>query len=459
MQKKSEAFPLFALLFITLALIFYALSYERGTLVVQYYSAPVALLFCGYTLRRYRKPCVYWLGAAFIGWFILSRILAGELYLENSYWHLAGLLVTYALAFPFAYATEDAQRRKGIIMVAVVLSVSFTLFALLSIIGILTGQNIVLPWLNSEFGIHNAKLYANQHSNGSAILFLIGMLFTFFWMFKLRRRQLIAPGVMMCLICYAGIALTVSRTVMIECSLALGTLAGLAVWRSGIRSGKLRFAAALTVGLVFLLLSYMGYHAIARIPTLLTSHAAAQTVQQAEKTTQLVIAKRPLLDSLGTLSGRTQIYAAIIPMFRDHPQALLITGFLNSELVGVLHQYIPAEHVHMHNAWLQTLVNMGVPGLLLALCFTWLAVRSGLRTLLFWGKRTTADDKVLALMVLLLLVNSMFECVIFTETFNIGNVTFFLTLGYLLELERRLKVQNGSDPSEQPAAMPEKNPT
>lgn len=413
---------------------------------MQYYTGPLALVFFGMSLHSgiYHKRNVYWLGIVFIGWFVLSRILNGEFYLQNSWWHVSGLCVTYLLIFPFAFFLDDSARRRGLAVAAGIFSVAYALLAWISLIGMLRSKNIILPYLESELGVEGFRLYANQHPNGSATLFLIGLMLTLYLFFQYRKRWMIVPAVIMILGFYLGIALTVSRTVMAEFSFGMGLLTALVCLRRTFRHKWMRIVVTAAAFIAVVGITYASFDFAVDGMTSLQhkdwiSSAGAQTVTETAPTPdpQMNVVSRPLIKDVATLTGRTEIWNAAFMLIKERPKTVFI-GLLNSELLSELKKYVTIPADHTHNAWLQTFLNMGLPGLALAICFTLLALRCAWHILLCYSDRTTWSEKIMALLPLLLLVNSIAECVLFVEMFSYGNMIFFLTLGYMLELEKKL---------------------
>lgn len=447
MQTSRSSMRTLATAFLAVAactLILWSLSYDRAVLVMQYYTGPMALVFLGLNLQRgvYGRRSPYLLGITFVLWFVISRVLNGELYLQNSWWHLSSLCVTYLLAFPFAFATDDGQRRRGLTVVAWLFSIAFSLLAWLSVIAIVRGQNIVLPFLGSELGAESSRLTANQHPNGSAMLFLIAFVFSLYLAAHLRKRWVLFPAALMCLGCYLGIALTVSRTVMVELSLVMGAVAFLGCMRlKKLRRAALRFVCAAAAFVLAFGLCYASFDFAVRGVTavqqkqLLPTAAAQQQEPTPTPVPENVIKTRPMGKDLATLTGRSSIWNGAMSVIRNDPKVALI-GILDSEYVPRINEFMVFKVTHVHNAWLQTLLNLGLPALLMALCFTFLALRAGIRMLLIHKVRW--EDQLLALMPLLFLVNSLTECVLFVEMFSYANFAVFLSLGYLLEREKTL---------------------
>ena len=97
---------------------------------------------------------------------------------------------------------------------------------------------------------------------------------------------------------------------------------------------------------------------------------------------------------------------------------------------------------HSHNAWLETLLRLGLPGLLLSLVFSWKALCSSLCIL---GRPESGQwKKNIALLTLALMITSMVEPFLFITTAgtNYFDFIFFLCLGYLTLWSRELKEQH-----------------
>ena len=73
------------------------------------------------------------------------------------------------------------------------------------------------------------------------------------------------------------------------------------------------------------------------------------------------ISQRSLLADLATLTGRTDVYAAVPATFAQHPLAML-KGFDELEMMPAVNDNVEMHYNHMHNSFLQTLMLTGVPG-------------------------------------------------------------------------------------------------
>lgn len=433
------------------------LCYERGVLVRNTYLAPAVFAFAGMTLLcgRYQKRLELWLGAAFCAWYVVSRVLMGELYLEHSYLYLCNLCAAWMLALPFAHAVQD-ERQMGMRLFSWIYFLGFGALAWLSFLPVLQGGAMQLPWFGTEMGLgaDDRRLTIGLHPNGTGVMLLISLMMGVWLLASHRRRWLILPAALLMLGLYAGIGLTVSRTVMVQTGCFAGGLAAIAClrllpWKAWWK----KLLVALPVAAVCVVVVFLSFGLVTSGTETLIKTMGADAEAFPGKTglsysdyysypnypnvgslyEQGLIAQRSLLEDAATLTGRTDIWRGIARMVRDNPRVLL-TGTLNSSLEGVLMKY--TEHTHAHNALLHTLCNMGLPAMLIALFFTLRAVWCAARLLL--SPAASFSNQVLAVMLLVWLLGSIPESSLFVESFTPCNIPFFLTLGYALEAERKL---------------------
>ena len=132
------------------------------------------------------------------------------------------------------------------------------------------------------------------------------------------------------------------------------------------------------------------------------------------------------LKDLKTFNGRTPIWKSVAKAFQETPGAHLL-GFSDPRALEAW----PSYAVHTHNAWVETWVRLGTPGLVLALLFTVLAVWRILNVL--FGKNMDMGKKSIALVMLSLLGIGMLEPALFFayRSYYFTNVLFFLAFGYM----------------------------
>ena len=135
-----------------------------------------------------------------------------------------------------------------------------------------------------------------------------------------------------------------------------------------------------------------------------------------------------IAQDFGTFNSRTYIWSAAKFAIRENP-SILYWGIHNpGEYVSAYNFFMIG---HLHNAWMECLVGMGVAGLLMAVAFTLMTVWNALIVLLkhyqdVW-KRSAA------ILVLCLLVASVLEPYLFytTISYHLTDFIFFLCAGYL----------------------------
>jgi len=434
-DRKTHICALLILAAQALLMVLWAFAPLTAEKALPSFGIPLAFAFAGLALAscKRRPPLLYGMGLAAVVWYALSRMWLGDLYLTQSGLYFARTAVNHLVALPFAFVLGDGVRRRGLDLVAAIYALGLFVLALAGVLCTLLNLHIYLPPFSTEIYV-KGRLYAGQHPNGSAMLFLLGMLFTLYLMFRYPRWWTRVLGAVMLCTFYVGIAFTVSRTVMVECALGAAVLAFSVMMRlSRPRRMALRACAAVAVALVVLVACYAGLEGCISWQSGTVSHA--ETVIQEEA--PVTIDHRSLLNDMSTLTGRTEIYEAVLGYVGRHPDTLA-AGMLERDIVTNLRAEAFSQFVLAHNAWLQALLTTGLPGLLLGLYFTWVTLRLSVRGLLVHQARTSFADKVILLLPLLLVVNCITECVLFAEQFSVGNFAYLLCLGYALERDAAL---------------------
>ena len=130
----------------------------------------------------------------------------------------------------------------------------------------------------------------------------------------------------------------------------------------------------------------------------------------------------------GTLNSRTYIWSAAKFAIRETP-SILYWGIHNPGWYVSYYNFFPIAH--LHNAWMQCLVGMGLVGFLIAMLFTLMTVWNCLIILLkhyqdIWKRNV-------ALLALCLLVAAVLEPYLFytSVSYHLTDFLFFLCAGYL----------------------------
>lgn len=438
-SRRMQGFGLFTLVFTTLIMLILHFTPARGWPMLEHYALPLIFAFVGAVIMRQQKiRWDYVICALTLVWFIISRMLLGELYLQNSWEHFCRLAICYLLAFPFAFGAGDQERKIGLKCVAWIYLIVMFVIAVLSLMVAVFGQPIQLPMVeNGTIYIHDweKRLYAPKHPLTTASLFLVALMLGFWQLCNSRRLWIIVPGTIMCLCIYAAIGLTVSRTVMIQTALCAGFIGVAFVMHRRIPKVWIKVLACAAAFVVLLVCGYLGFS--------LTNHAVWKAsesipVASAETVQNTLVASRPLMADMATLTGRTGIYKGFFDMLRDHPLMLLLGG-LQDRALAVLNHYTPFYVDHAHNAYLEVLLYLGLPGLLIAV---YLVIRAlWLSFKVVFLQKSSFADKLLAAFTVSLLVITITEPYPFTRSVPLYNFFFFLIFGYLAETERSLRVK------------------
>ena len=152
------------------------------------------------------------------------------------------------------------------------------------------------------------------------------------------------------------------------------------------------------------------------------AEAETQTPTEPVKTLQ----GRSFLKDMPTFNGRTRIWAGSVRGAVHNPEILLCG---TDSVIGVLaEEGVRADHTH--NSYLETLLTLGLPGLLVALVLTVLAVRAAL--LLLW-RNTDVWKSSVALITLCMLGCSLLEPFLFAAKYyhHYLSLFFLAAVGYL----------------------------
>lgn len=423
-ECKQKKMGLVVILILALGVLAPMLHLEHGTLAMNHLIAPVLFAFWGFWVLTGcygRKNLYAWLGIAMIGWFYVSRVILGEPLLDESYSRLCGLCAAYLLALPFAGVMRDHVRKRGLLAVAVCYVAVMGVLGWLSIYAAFIGEIVTLPYLDTHIHISYGRLWMNTHPNTSACMLLIAFMLGVWLITRVRSR--VVHGLILAALAgmYLGIALTVSRTSMIQLACFVGGIIALGVLHLSIKTKWKRIALAVPAAAVCAVLVFLSFSLA--VDGINSMHALAESPK--------LIMERGFLDNLPTLTGRTGVYERAIQMLTTQPR-LLLFGVLDSEWMEVIRPGI--EDVHAHNSFLQTVLNYGLPALLLALALVFCALRSSLKLIL--NDKAAFSDQLLAGTLLVLLIGTITEPYLFTDNLTICNFAFMLVLGYVIETER-----------------------
>ena len=368
-------------------------------------------------------------GIAMVVLFSLNQIL--HQVLESEAKQVGTFVCAYALCFPFAAATQDAQRQKGLKWMAclfVGVGTLLTAYAALLLGGVLPG------YLQDYVYWDGARFYAMGHPNICATLLMIGMTFSVGFALQSRRLWAKAGLGVLALAQFAALSLTNGRTTIILTCLLLGGIA-FCVLRG---RGWKRFLPALLAAVVVMAAAFgmsravygwnqarlTGQRAGALAVPCITAKADDIQPEEALVSEQY---QGTLANDLKTLNGRTWIWKTAGWGLGDNPRI----KYIGTEYVEmVLSRYGPLPVYHTHNSWLEALYRMGLPGFGAALVITVLAVWSA--AVVLW-RNTDLWKSCVGLLILCLLGCAMLEPYLFVVdvSYYYLDFLFLMCLGYL----------------------------
>lgn len=404
-----------------------------------------------------KKKLYLCLGAVI--WFVIIEAIYSESRQLNE--RTIGI---YMMAFPFAAFVRDEKRGLNFIaklyVAATVVLMGYAIMLMMDLWP--DSMSKYMYW-------SGARLYLFRHANNTGCIFMIGISFSIALIIqentKWKKYLYMAIAVMQ----FWVLALTNCRTAIF---LNSAIIAGLVFFYVCRRGWKCFFVGAVSALLVMIALNVFSnmiwdmhneFLIIRQSPTQMEAVQAeseaevvycseiipdAKVTQTGDKATndmgevyseqkdklQFEGGQGSLLADIWTLNSRTLIWKATIQSIRDDPWILLrgtpdISGAIGNNF---------GTPVYPHNSWLNVLMGYGIPGLLIALAFTWIAVKNSL--LLLLKQKEQLWKKVIALMVLCLLAHGFLERFLF---FPITEHVFFdfiflLCTGYLSFWQQKL---------------------
>ena len=358
------------LLLLCVSLVMMAMP-ERERLLVYAVLWPLAMatmLLIALSVPKRTTPVV-WIGLAMVVWSFVCNVLNGDTYLQFNLRYVYGIALAFGLGLClFPVLSEKWEKWLPVFLLLFALYV-FAIAAI-SCYACFRDRLIQLPFAEGTIGITSYRLYAfNKHPNEIGCMLVMGLLC---WMVLALRSTrwywIIACLLAILPICFA-ISLSVSRTTITLAALALGGFCMVVLtkkhtlvrWIAGLAAMGVIFAGSLWVMMT-------------GIPQMLPKAVNTVPVEQQIADTAVVetqvthndnhIWQRSYTDGIGTFSMRTDIWRAGLQYLKDRPVTLLV-GSTDGAVARIPGQMLGRPEYHMHNAWLEVLLQAGIPGLLM----------------------------------------------------------------------------------------------
>ncbi len=422
-QDKSYRTALTVFLFLLYVLYMFTLdSVALSLYLLKSYGPLLVFAFIGISLYRrdYERKHIYFLGLAFILWYIITRIILGDKSLVRSSVTLIDLSVLYGLAFPFAKSSGDWNKRHIFDGIAIIYVITIAAASWLGVYYAVTDTGVFMPRSGSFYGLegHPGRFQLlGQNPNHSAVLISAAIMLTIYLLARYWKRQWIAPAAIVFLGLYSALAITDSRASSIAFLVAVALVAAVLASRIRVSSKGLKFILIILIVCVSVFVCYKGLD------------IATEVIGRNEDTVQ----NREVSLDINKMSGRAEIYQAVIHHIQEQPH-ILIHGLLDNQVTEKVIEETGYEYTHVHNSYLQTLMLTGIPGLLFSL---YLSLRLALATWKLFFTDAPLAEKFLPLIPIILLVTSLVESLVFVPFGNLywslTNFLFLFTSGYVLE--------------------------
>ena len=401
--------------------------------------API-LVFAVMGLGLYRGDyggiSLHSLGLVFVLWYVISRVFLGDGFLMRSFVTVMDLCVLYCVALPFVRLFGDGEKRRILDTLVLVYVLTLAVIAWMGIWFSLKHTGRTMPLSGQLFGLpEGGQLQILGQKPGVSALLLAAAFYMGVYLLAARwKKYWVAPAIAVLLGLYLALALTADRLGILAFGICFAVLGGVLAARIRISSKVIKVAVVVFVCLLCLLAALLGTQlaldVLSRISAAVSGNEAAGYVLAVNWNEQ---AKNSAPGEIRAYLGQVLSQNPRLMLLGSHDTAVM-TAF--TQLTGTVYQ-------QMHNSFLQVLMLMGIPGLLLALVLTAVVLWSALKLLL-----ATAElgEQLLCLAPLVLLIGGMGESVLFVPwssmSWSLLDFLFLLFCGYLLEAGKKYSIRD-----------------
>ena len=387
---------------------------------------------------------------AYTAWLFITRLLNTDMYLQNE----LDLVISRVLCCVILPVGMLLQPRERAVLLDIVIAIAGAFYLVTALMGLYAsvfGVYFYLPPENVVFGI-NHSFYANTfpyivawESNRTiaAVWFYLGWCMMAYEFFHCKNKLWRIPIAMAWFVFHLTLAFCFCRSLMLAVCVNVGMLLIL-LGMKFIKTKKLAVKAVAIVLIVVISLpiTYKSFELLrsgtaavynsldTKVERIADEFMAESYVDGAVEG-QSFDDSRDLKESVSNISNRGEIYASIIPTFKDDPLRLII-GKYSSKIMDIPNQYQSYPYFHMHNFLLQVLMLTGVIGFLLVLAFTVLMVIKMIRLFFSQHPEASMDVKILTLPISGIFIYGMLETILFTASADARALTDFRELCFFL---------------------------
>ena len=333
------------------------------------------------------------------------------------------LLSRYLVLLPYAALCRDEERcagLKGAGILTLLVCGWMCLWSLLLLLDLVpAGMQPYVNWSGARMNtLWNPIIFA--------VILFMGLALSIAGCFLAKKPWQKGALLLFALVQFFFISLTHSRTVLLMiCAFAVGVFF-LALGQGGVKKRMFWGLVGLLAAIALLFASDALYEANnRRLIRQMESQGVEFRLNDQGVITDGVTNQGSLKEDAGSLNGRTETWKKILSAFRQSRE-LQIFG------TSQFRKNIRKDISHAHNSWLDMLVSLGIPGLVLSLVLTAEILIALARTFLFCKNKARL---VVALWVLCMLPIGFMEPFLF-HTNHLGDL-FILASGYLWSWGRK----------------------
>ena len=374
-------------------------------------------------------------------WMVLTRILHDDLTVTPH-----GVCYFAAMFFAFyscGILLKDRQRESFMDMVAMAVGGVLLLWAMIGFVTALTGQSVK--------GFEMIRLLAERtpalmtfisfygtHRNISSTYFVIMMGIAIYQYAHHRTLFWKIMAILFVPLAYIMVAMQHSRSNYMAASIVL-TAAVLSLFldRCARKGKQVHPALFLAGGALCVFLFLIGFYKCNVFMEVLgikfrEAWAVIANIWGLPKFNYAVKFTDPrnLSMEITTLNRRTDIWRNAIPVLKSHPEILTIGRPENLIMETINERVLWRKEPHMHNALLQQLMTVGVPGALLYVAMCGIVCKNIFVSLFRTRQRETAGSRVLSGILLAMFAYSILEPLL-SPKIPLSSLLFCLIAGCL----------------------------
>ena len=387
-------------------------------------------------------------------WMILTRFLHNDLTVTPH-----GVCYFAAMFFAFyscGILLKNRQREFFMDVVALVVGGMLLLWGLVGFATALTGQplpgfEMIRLLAEKTPALMTFISFYGTHRNISSTYFVIMMGFSIYQYVRHRTRFWKIMAILFVPICYVMVAMQHSRSNYMAASIVLSVaLMSMVLEKLTERVGRLRalhvvllFAAGMLCVFVFLIGFYKAniFMEILGIKfreawAVIADHFGLPKFNYTVKFTD----PRNLTKEITTLNRRTEIWKNAIPVLKEHSEILTIGRPENLIMESINEKGLWRKEPHMHNALLQQLMTVGVPGALLYVATFGIICKSIFLSIRQTGQKETTANRVLSGILLAMFAYGILEPLL-SPKIPLASLLFCLIAGCLEGEQRKIRMR------------------